>query len=275
MDMKKTVFVTGTSSGLGKLTAKHFAKQGWNVAATMRAPEKETELTGYANVEVFKLDVTSPEQAKAAAAQAIAAFDKIDVVVNNAGVGSYGPLEFAKESTIDLQLAVNVRGPVNVMRAFLPHFRANNGGMFINISSFMGVTTAVPTGSLYNMSKFALEGLTEGLYYELKPLNIELRLIEQGGSRDNNFVDSIIWNTNPEINDYDPVIEKVQSMFASIDWRQQDDPQDIADEIYALATGKNTKFRTLIGDAGKNLAALRNSVPIEEYLAKVAANFTS
>ncbi len=263
---------------MGKLTAVHFARQGWNVAATMRTPEKETELTAYDNIKLFKLDVTDSAQVRTATAQAIAAFNEIDVVVNNAGMGAYGPLEFAKESTINRQFAVNVRGPILVMRVFLPHFRAKRGGMFINITSLMGVTTATPTGSLYNMSKFALEGLTEALYYELKPLNIELRLIEQGGSRGNNFLDNIVWNTNAEIKDYDAITEKVKARFASVDKSRLDDPrlddpQDIVDEIYALAIGKNQQFRTLIGDTGKKLIALRNSVPIEEYLERIAANF--
>jgi len=161
--MTKTIFITGTSTGLGKLTAIRFAKMGWNVAATMRAPEKETELTAYDNIRLFKLDVTDVGQVRKAVDDAIAAFGKIDVVVNNAGMGTYGALELAEEETIDWQFAVNVRGPINVIRAFLPHYRANGGGMFINISSLMGVTSAVPIGSLYNMSKFALEGLTEGL----------------------------------------------------------------------------------------------------------------
>ena len=119
--MTKTIFITGTSSGLGKLTAFHFAKRGWNVAATMRTPEKESELTAYDNIKIFKLDVTDVQQVQVATEQAIAAFGKIDVVVNNAGAGSYGPLEFAKESTIDWQFALNVRGPINVIRGFLPH----------------------------------------------------------------------------------------------------------------------------------------------------------
>ncbi|WP_213804429.1 SDR family oxidoreductase [Granulicella sp. dw_53] len=275
METNKTIFITGTSSGLGKLTAIHFAKQGWNVAATMRSPERETELTAYKNIQIFKLDVTDPEQVKTAAAQAIAAFHRIDVVVNNAGIGSYGPLEFAAEGTIDHQFEVNVRGPIHVIRAFLPHFRANKGGMFVNISSFMGVTTAVPTGSLYNMSKFALEGLTEGLYYELKPLNIELRLIEQGGSKGNNFTSSVVWNANEEVKDYDALTEKVRSLFkaAAADQSRLDDPQDIVDEIYAVATGKNRQFRTLVGDAGKGLMALRSKMPIEQYLETIAAQF--
>jgi NAD(P)-dependent dehydrogenase (short-subunit alcohol dehydrogenase family) len=277
MGTQKTIFITGASSGLGRLTAIHFAQQGWQVAATMRKPEQETELGAHANVKVLRLDVTDRDQVKAAVSQSIAAFNRIDVVVNNAGLGVYGPLEFADESTIDWQFAVNVRGPINIIRAFLPHFRANRSGMFINISSLMGVTTATPVGSLYNMSKFALEGLTEGLYYELKPLNIELRLIEQGGSKDNRFLENVIWSTNNDIKDYDVTVQRVKSLFASVEQNRSsdprlDDPQEIVDEIYALAMGRNVKFRTPIGEATKKLIALRNSLPIEQYLETLAAS---
>jgi NAD(P)-dependent dehydrogenase (short-subunit alcohol dehydrogenase family) len=277
MGTQKTIFITGASSGLGRLTAIHFAQQGWQVAATMRKPEQETELGAHANVKVLRLDVTDRDQVKAAVSQSIAAFSRIDVVVNNAGLGVYGPLEFADESTIDWQFAVNVRGPINIIRAFLPHFRANKSGMFINISSLMGVTTATPVGSLYNMSKFALEGLTEGLYYELKPLNIELRLIEQGGSKGNRFLENVIWNTNNDIKDYDVTVQRVKSLFASVEENRSsdprlDDPQEIVDEIYALAMGRNVKFRTPIGEATKKLVALRNSLPIEQYLETLAAS---
>ncbi|MBO7748874.1 SDR family oxidoreductase [Paenibacillus sp. MWE-103] len=274
MTTNKTVFITGTSTGLGKLTAKHFAKLGWNVAATMRTPEKETELTAYENIKLFKLDVTKLAEVNAAVDGAIAAFGKIDVVVNNAGMGVYGALELAEEETIDWQFAVNARGPINVIRKFLPHFRANGGGMFINISSFMGVTTAVPLGSLYNMSKFALEGLTEGLYYELKPLNIELRLIEQGGSSGNNFLNNIRWSKDDNITAYDGLMNKVTGMMASrSDEGSLDDPQTIVDAIAAQATGASRQFRTVVGEAGNNLLALRSSVPIEEYLETIAKGY--
>jgi NAD(P)-dependent dehydrogenase (short-subunit alcohol dehydrogenase family) len=268
--MKKTVFITGTSSGLGKLTAKYFASQGWNVAATMRTPEKETELTQYENIKIFKLDVTDIAQVNTAVEQAVAAFGKIDVVVNNAGAGTYGALELAKEETIDWQFATNVRGPINVIRAFLPHFRAQKGGKFINISSFMGVTTAVPVGSLYNMSKFALEGLTEGLYYELEPLNVSLHLIEQGGSSGNNFVDKVIWNEHPEITDYDAITTRVKQMMQEAKNGPLDDPQTIVDAIYALATGASKQFRTVLSDMGNQLMEMRRSMPIENYLDTVA-----
>src|ERR1700745_539425 len=111
----------------------------------------------------------------------------------------------------------------------------------------------MPVGSVYNMSKFALEELTEGLYYELKPPNIELRRIEQGGSRGDKCVDNMRWNANPDITDYDAITQKVKSLFTSTDKSRLNDPQDIVDEIYALATGRNKQFRTMAGDMSKNL----------------------
>jgi NAD(P)-dependent dehydrogenase (short-subunit alcohol dehydrogenase family) len=145
--------------------------------------------------------------------------------------------------------------------------------MFINISSFMGITTAVPLGSLYNMSKFALEGLTEGLYYELKPLNIHLRLIEQGGSKGNNFVDSVVWNQNPYITAYDELTSKLQNLMGSRDESQLDDPMQIVNAIDDLATGKSNQFRTVIGNMGNMLMNMRNSMPIEEYMEKMSSFF--
>ncbi|MDR6563594.1 MULTISPECIES: SDR family oxidoreductase [unclassified Arcicella] len=271
--MTKTIFITGTSSGLGKASALYFAEQGWNVGATMRTPEKETLLTQYNNIKIFKLDVTNLEQVKTATAQAIEAFGKIDVVVNNAGMGTYGALELAKEEDIDWQFAVNTRGPINIIRAFLPHFRQQGEGMFINVSSFMGITTALPLGSLYNMSKFALEGLTEGLYYELKSLNIDVRLIEQGGSTDNNFVENIIWNTNPAITAYDTLTQKLKNAFDNVDDSMKDETLDIVKVIAGLANRENNAFRNVIGNVGNGLMALRNSIPIEDYLEKIYAPF--
>lgn len=272
--MPHTVFITGTSSGLGKRTALHFAEQGWKVAATLRDTTRGGELAQHERIRLFELDVTDASQAQRAARDAIATFGSVDVVVNNAGVGAYGPLEFASEDTIDWQLAVNVRGPLNVIRAFLPHLREQKRGKVINVSSFMGVTTAVPTGSLYNMSKFALEGLIEGLYYELAPLAIDLHLVEPGGFKDNSFAANMKFSADPQVRDYDRIVEKVQALFASSDPNLRDDPQLIVDEIYALATGRNKQFRTLVGQMSKDLMALRASMPIEDYLAKLAAQFS-
>ena len=104
-------------------------------------------------------------------------------------------------------------------------------------------------------------------------MNIELRLIEQGGSKGNNFLNSVVFNTHPEIKDYDDLVGKVNAMFSGVTEDALDDPQMIVDEIHALATGESQKFRTLVGQMGNDLMALRNAVPIEEYLAKIALNF--
>ena len=283
--MQKTIFITGTSSGLGRETALYFAKQGWNVAATMRSPEKETELTKHPNIRVFRLDVTNLGQVSSAIADAIAAFGRIDVVVNNAGMGAYGALELASEEAIDWQFAVNVRGPINIIRAFLPHFRNNGGGTFINISSFMGLTVAVPLGSLYAMSKFALEGLTEGLHYELKPQNIRIHLVEQGGTENTNFVNNVSWSgegpTSPNgqttrkvpTSAYNELTEKLKHLMATAGPEHKSHPQEIIDVIYSLATGKNQRFRNPVGNMTRILLDMRASMPIEEYLEKIGGNF--
>jgi NAD(P)-dependent dehydrogenase (short-subunit alcohol dehydrogenase family) len=272
--MQKTIFITGTSSGLGRESALYFANKGWNVAATMRSPEKETQLTKHPNIRVFRLDVTDLEQVGAATAEAIAAFGRIDVVVNNAGMGAYGALELASEESIDWQFAVNVRGPINVIRAFLPHFRDNGGGRFINISSFMGLTVAVPLGSLYAMSKFALEGLTEGLYYELKPQNIGIHLVEQGGTENTSFVSNVSWSGDGEVPAYNEMTAKLKHLMATAGPEHKSQPQEIIDVIYSLATGNNQRFRNPVGNMTRALLDMRAAMPIEEYLEKVGALFS-
>lgn len=272
--MAKTIFITGTSTGLGKLTAMHFAKKGWNVAATMRNPEKETQFTAFPNVKVFKLDVTQIATISTAVQQAIAAFGTIDVIVNNAGIGMYGALELTSDDDITKQFEVNVKGVINVIRAFLPHLRANRAGKIINISSVMGISTALPLGSLYNMSKFALEGLTEGLTFELKPLNISLHLIEPGGFG-SAFGENVTFSKSTEIKDYDLITDSVlKVMIAAANAEPPVNPQPIVDEIYALSTGKNTAFRTVVGKDAKLVIFLRKVLPIKIFLNLLGKKFT-
>jgi len=271
--MAKTIFITGTSTGLGRLTAIHFAKNGWNVAATMRSPEKETEFASFPNIKVFKLDVTQIGDVKMAIKDAIAAFGKLDVVVNNAGIGMYGALELTDEAAIDQQFAVNVRGVINVIRAILPHFRGNGSGKIINISSVMGISTALPLGSLYNMSKFALEGLTEGLTFELKPLNIDLHLVEPGGFG-SSFGENVTFSRSEIIKDYNLITGKVSAVLnAASNNGAKVSAQPIVDAIYALSTGKSTAFRTLVGKDAKTVVFLRKLLPIKAFLNLLGKKF--
>jgi NAD(P)-dependent dehydrogenase (short-subunit alcohol dehydrogenase family) len=132
--MKKTIFITGASSGMGKATAKLFQSNGWNVIATMRNPDKETELNQLDNVTVLPLDVTSLEQITSAVEKATS-IDAIDVVFNNAGYGLMGALEAISDEQILKEINTNLLGVIRVTQAFIPHFRAKKNGLFISTTS--------------------------------------------------------------------------------------------------------------------------------------------
>lgn len=121
--MSKIIVITGASSGIGKSTAVYFARKGWQVAATMRSPEKETDLSSYENIHLFRLDVTKPEEIRAAQEQILQVFGSVDVLLNNAGYALNGPLELSTEEQIKMGFEVNVFGLIEVTKAFLPVFR--------------------------------------------------------------------------------------------------------------------------------------------------------
>jgi NAD(P)-dependent dehydrogenase (short-subunit alcohol dehydrogenase family) len=264
--MGKTIFITGASSGLGKAAAKYFAVQGWNVAATMRTPANENELSAFVNIKILKLDVTDMLQVRDAIHASVKAFGKVDVVLNNAGVGMYGALELMDDEDIDRQFAVNVKGVINVIKGILPHFRDNGGGMFINISSVMGLSAALPLGSLYNMSKFALEGLIEGLYFEMKHLHIQLKLIEPGGF-DSSFKSNVVLPKSNHIKVYDGLTKKMEQLLATPGRvANKNTLPEIVELIFKLAIGKKKGFRNVVGIDAKGIVLLRRLMPINWFL---------
>ena len=156
--MSKTILITGCSSGIGRMTAKYFQEKGWNVCATVRKnPEQDEELNALKNVLVTALDVSDHASIEASIAQGIERFGQIDVVLNNAGYGSYGILEATPIQKIRKQFDVNVIGSLAVAKSIIPHFRQNGEGIIINIAS-MGGKVSFPLGTLYHGSKFAVEG---------------------------------------------------------------------------------------------------------------------
>ncbi|MES2779797.1 MAG: oxidoreductase [Bacteroidota bacterium] len=180
----KTWFITGCSSGFGKELTKAALAKGDRVVATARNPRT---LEGLAtkpdeHLLILELDVTKPEQVRSAIQSAIQHFGQIDVLVNNAGYGLLGAIEEVTDEQIRDQFEVNVFGALDVMRAALPHFRANRSGHILNISS-VGGFVAFPGVGVYNASKFALEALSESLHKEVKPLGIHVTLIEPGPFR--------------------------------------------------------------------------------------------
>lgn len=177
--MPGSILITGCSSGFGEAAAKLFASRGWNVIATMRNPGHGRRLTDLKNVLVLRLDVQDQDSIDEAIAEALNRYGRIDAVVNNAGHGLLGLFEPASREAIQKQFDVNVFGAMDVTRSVLPHFRANRSGTIINISSGAGVFGA-PTASIYCASKFALEGFSEALSYELADLGIRVKIIEAG-----------------------------------------------------------------------------------------------
>ncbi len=183
---KKTVFITGSSSGIGLATAKYFQEKGWNVAATMRNPADQPELARLPNVITPALDVTDKASINNALQATLDQFGKIDVLLNNAGYALMGAFETQNEEQIRRQFDTNVFGLMEVCRAVLPHFRQRRTGLVINVASMVG-RVPLPLYSVYNASKHAVEGFTEGLVYELEPFGVRVKIIEPGAVNTNFF----------------------------------------------------------------------------------------
>jgi NAD(P)-dependent dehydrogenase (short-subunit alcohol dehydrogenase family) len=177
--MEKVVLITGASSGIGKQTALLFQAKNWKVAATMREPGKADDLQKIVDLECFRLDVTEPESIKSAVAGTLEEFGRIDAVVNNAGYAVVGPFEATTEEQVRRQFETNVFGLMNVCREMLPYFREQKKGTIVNVASVGGRMT-FPFYSLYHATKWAVEGFSESLQYELEPFNIRVKIIEPG-----------------------------------------------------------------------------------------------
>jgi NAD(P)-dependent dehydrogenase (short-subunit alcohol dehydrogenase family) len=241
--MKKTVLITGSSSGFGKLSAKLFQQKGWNVAATMRTPEKEHELTKFPGVTVYPLDVTDQQSIRNAVDQIIGDFGTIDVLINNAGFAAAGVLEAATDQAIRQQLETNLFGLIKVTQAVLPQMRKQRDGIIINVSSVAGLI-GVPFNSLYSTSKFAVEGLTESLQYELNPLGIRVKLIEPTGYKTEFSGRSMDVIGFGNIEDYRSAWERFADHLGAA---FSEKVEEVAGTIYEAATDGTERLRYLVG----------------------------
>ena len=177
--MVKTVLITGSSAGIGKLTADFFASRGWNVAAGARNPECLATFANNGSRIVVQLDVKDDRSLRAAVATTLEKFGAIDVLVNNAGYGLFGPIEGSTNGEFEAQFRTNVFGTVAMIRHVLPHMRERKTGVIVNVSSIGGRISA-PFAGAYHASKFAIEGLSESLRYELSLYGIRVKLVEPG-----------------------------------------------------------------------------------------------
>ena len=245
----KTVFITGASAGIGKMTAKLFAEKGWNVIATMRSPEKETELNKLSNVTVLRLDVTDEESIKNAVDQVLAKFGTIDVLVNNAGYGVIGALESASYDDYYRQFNTNLFGAIRMIQAVLPTMREKKSGVIINLSSVAEIVGS-PFGSLYHSSKWAVSGLSESIQYELYKFNIQVKMVLPPPVKTKFFESSMSVLKKEGLNIYDDSLNKSFWLDKKKLEKIYIKPQTIAKIIYRAATDGKKKMRYNAGSAG-------------------------
>ena len=275
--MAKTVLITGCSSGFGKLAAKKFQQEGWNVIATMRSPEKEEELTAIDRIWVTRLDVTDRESIDTAVGEGIQKFGSIDALVNNAGYGGHAALEQFTEAQFKAMFDTNVFGVIRTSQAVLPQMRKQKSGAIINVTSMAGLI-GLPLTSTYSASKFAVEGLTQSMAHEYKPFGIHIKSVAPGA-----FTTNFTANTqnNHEVGDEEIITyaQKGMAHFYGLaqQMRQQGgkeaDPQDVADLIFKCAT-EDMPVHNVVGSDAEMLLGMKNSMSQQEFIEQMGKMLT-
>lgn len=269
--MQKTILITGTSSGIGKASVFEFAQMGWNVIATQRTPEKEKDFNHLNNVTLLQLDVTSIESIHEAFSEAKKKFGKIDVVINNAGYGVDGAFEAMTDEVIEKQFNTNVFGLMRVTREAIKYMRPNGGGTIIQISS-MGGKITFPLYSIYHATKFAVEGFTESLHYELAQFNIKMKLIEPGPIVTDFYGRSREFIKPTDTNQYDEFIQKFNTAAEKV-MKTAEGPEVVAKMIYTSATDNSNRMRYAVGKPGPMLLVLRKLLSDKLYFWMVRKSY--
>lgn len=255
--MAQTILITGSSSGIGKATAKYFHDKGWNVVATMRKPEGETELDQLDDVLVTRLDVQDEASIASAVAAGIERFGRIDALLNNAGYGHYGVLEATPIEKIRRQFDVNVIGLLATTKVLIPHFRANRSGVIVNISSIGGKFT-FPLGTLYHGSKFAVEGLSEALHFELEPLGVRVKIVEPGMIKTDFGGRSLDFTNDESLTEYQELVGKLMKGFEAFG-ANASVPAVVSKVIFDAVTDGTPQLRYTAGEDAKQLVAQRKA----------------
>lgn len=270
--MTKTVLITGASSGIGKATAEYFASKGWNVCATMRNPEKMRDWARTHAVHLYALDVDVQDSVEKCVKQVVAEMGVPGVLVNNAGFVVDGIFEAMTDTHIYRQFNTNVFGLMRVTRALLPHFRAQQGGVIVQISS-MGGKLTIPLYSIYHGTKWAVEGFSESLQYELDPLNIRVKIVEPGAIKTDFYGRSKTAVEPTEgMPQYKPFFERVMGKINEAGEKGAS-PEEVAMTIYKAATDNSRRLRYAVGSPAPALIALRKLLPEGLFLRMVRSQF--
>jgi NAD(P)-dependent dehydrogenase (short-subunit alcohol dehydrogenase family) len=275
--MTKTMLITGASSGIGKEAAKVFAADGWDVVAAMRSPEKERDLVPSDNMVLTRLDLQNAASIQEAVGQTLKKFGRIDLLVNNAGYGQYGLMEEVTPEKIWQQFETNVFGVIELMRTSLPTMRRQRSGMIINVSSGGGIY-GVPAMSIYSASKFALEGFSEAVSYELASQNIVLKLIEpHGGVTATNFNARVAEDSGDiqAVADYDQFKADMREAYSRTAAASNIGSRDVALEIYKAATDGSRRLRYFIGVDSRGFLNAKQTLRDQEYMEFMRSYFRS
>jgi NAD(P)-dependent dehydrogenase (short-subunit alcohol dehydrogenase family) len=271
---KKIILITGTNSGFGWLAASSCAASGHKVYATMRDTngrnaEKAKALGQQANIEVLDVDVTKGKSVTDAVATIIKKEGRIDVLVNNAGVYATGIAESFTEDDVDKVMDVDVKGPWRTIRAVLPFMRRQGEGLIINISSVAG-RFSFPFQTVYNTAKFAVEGLTEGLHYEVRPLGVDVVMI-QPGAFPTDVWGKIVNGSDATViagyGDLAKVPEQIGAGIGQMFEAMKPNPQMVADAIIKLMDTPRGKrpLRTVVDPATGSFSEIANKQVKEQY----------
>lgn len=271
---KKVVFITGTNSGFGYLTATGAAKNGHTVYATMRNTEgknseRAQELSNTENIHVLDVDVTKAESVNKAIEAVIAKEGRIDVLVNNAGFYGGGITETYTEEDLEKMFDVNLKGVWRTTKAALPHMRKQGDGLVVNISSGLGRFSA-PFMTVYNSTKFAVEGLTEGLHYEVRPLGVDVVLVQPGAFPTEIFGKTAYGSDQSVIEGYGELASVPEQVGAGMGQMFEDmkpNPQMVPDAIFKLIeTPKGERpLRTVVDGMTGEIVERANSDVKKEY----------
>jgi NAD(P)-dependent dehydrogenase (short-subunit alcohol dehydrogenase family) len=249
MENKKVWFVTGASSGFGLEISKAALASGAKVVATVRKDPEQLagSLDSHPDLLVVVMDVTEESEIKEAVKKAIDRFGKIDVLVNNAGYGFLGAIEEATDAEVKQQYNTNVFGVLNVIRAVLPSMRKQRSGHIINVSSLFGFT-ARPAWALYGSTKFAIEGISQGLAAELSPFGIKVTAIEPGLFSTDFLKGNSYRKGQVIIDDYEnSIVGKIRELAATLHGNQPGDPKKLAAVVIQLAHTKSPPLHLPIG----------------------------
>ncbi len=264
-------FITGCSRGLGRALAQRVLAHGHRLVATARRPETLADLVARHPDQclALALDVAVAEQIAPVVAQAAAAFGRLDVVVNNAGYGLIGAVEEVSDEQITRSFETNFFGALRVMRAALPILRAQRRGHFVNISAAAAIAN-YPGFSIYGAAKCALEGVSESLAAEVRPLGLKVTLVQPGPFR-TDFISRSLERAPDRIADYEATSGKFLRFLEARRGRQPGDPDKAAEAIIAAVASEHPPLRLVLGKYAVEKARRKFASAVRELEAGSAA----